>query len=110
MKWQGSPSPPRRRLRRACRPLSDRSWTLLLHGGARTVSPKQAAASRRGCLAAAWVGQRVLHGGGAALDAVEVIVRELEDDTTFNAGRGSVLNAAGEVEMDAAIKIGRAHV
>src|SRR3546814_8275947 len=49
--------------------MSDRSWTLLLHGGARTISPKQAAASRRGCLAAAWVGQRVLHGGGAALDA-----------------------------------------
>src|SRR3546814_9771545 len=68
--------------------MSARSWTLLLHGGARTISPKQAAASRRGCLAAAWVGQRVLHGGGAALDAVEAIVRELEDDTPFNAGRG----------------------
>src|SRR3546814_11486800 len=86
--------------------MSDCYWTLLLHGGARTISPKQAAASRRGCLAAGWVGQRVLHGGGAALDAVEAIVRVLEDDTTFNAGRGSVLNAAGEVEMDAAIMDG----
>jgi beta-aspartyl-peptidase (threonine type) len=45
--------------------------------------------------------------GGSALDAVEVAVRCLEDDPTFDAGRGSFLNAAGEVELDAIIMDGR---
>src|SRR3546814_6542849 len=78
----------------------------MTHSFPTRLSSGLAAARRRGCLAAAWVGQRILHGGGSALDAVEATVRELEDDPTFNAGRGSVLNAAGEVEMDAAIMDG----
>ena len=36
-------------------------------------------------------------------NAVEVAVRSLEDDPVFDAGHGSVLNKAGEVEMDAII-------
>jgi beta-aspartyl-peptidase (threonine type) len=44
--------------------------------------------------------------GGSAVDAVEAAVRYLEDDPTFDAGIGSVLNAAGELEMDAAIMDG----
>ena len=40
------------------------------------------------------------------LDAVEAATKVLEDDTHFNAGRGSVLNRAGEVEMDALIMEG----
>jgi beta-aspartyl-peptidase (threonine type) len=49
----------------------------------------------------------VLDGGGSALDAVEQTIRALEADPTFNAGFGSVLNAEGEVEMDAAIMDGQ---
>jgi isoaspartyl peptidase/L-asparaginase-like protein (Ntn-hydrolase superfamily) len=37
---------------------------------------------------------------------VETAVRALEDDPTFNAGYGSVLNAKGQVECDAAIMDG----
>jgi beta-aspartyl-peptidase (threonine type) len=33
----------------------------------------------------------------------------MEDDAAFNAGRGSVLNAAGEVEMDASMMEGRSY-
>ncbi|MGH1560246.1 isoaspartyl peptidase/L-asparaginase [Caulobacter segnis] len=44
--------------------------------------------------------------GGSAVAAVEAAIRVLEDDPTFNAGRGAVLNAAGEVECDAAIMDG----
>jgi beta-aspartyl-peptidase (threonine type) len=44
-----------------------------------------------------------LRAGGGALDAVEEAVRALEACEVLNAGRGSVLNAAGEVEMDACI-------
>ncbi|NIR41402.1 MAG: isoaspartyl peptidase/L-asparaginase, partial [Actinobacteria bacterium] len=41
-----------------------------------------------------------------ALDVVETVVRALEDDPSFDAGRGSRLNRAGEVEMDASIMRG----
>ncbi len=41
------------------------------------------------------------------MDACEAAVSLLEDDQTFNAGTGAVLNAEGEVELDAAIMDGR---
>jgi len=52
-------------------------------------------------------GRALLKAGGSALDAVEACAVLLEDDPLFNAGHGSVLNAAGTVEMDAAIMDGR---
>lgn len=81
-------------------------WSLILHGGAMEVPPGMEAANRRGCLAALEAGTGVLRGGGSALDAIEAAVRVLEDDPSFNAGYGSVLNADGEVEMDAAFMDG----
>jgi beta-aspartyl-peptidase (threonine type) len=44
--------------------------------------------------------------GGSALDAVELAVRILEDDPTYNSGTGACLTAAGDVELDAAIMDG----
>jgi beta-aspartyl-peptidase (threonine type) len=81
-------------------------WALVLHGGAKEIAPEKAQANRTGCLSALSAGAAVLRSGGTALDAVEVAIRVLEDDPTFNAGRGSVRNADGEVEMDAAIMDG----
>lgn len=52
-------------------------------------------------------GRVILDRGGSALDAVESCAALLEDDPLFNAGRGSVLNEYGKVEMDAAIMDGR---
>ena len=40
------------------------------------------------------------------LSSVEIAVRCLEDDPTFNAGHGSSLNTAGQIEMDAIIMDG----
>ena len=57
----------------------------------------------RDAVAAGW---RALAEGGTALDAVEAAVRSLEDHPRFNAGRGSVLTAAGTVETDASIMEG----
>ena len=82
-------------------------WALAVHGGAKTIEPCEEKANRAGCLAALAAARAVLAHGGGALDAVEQAVRALEDDPTFNAGRGSELNSAGEVEMCAAIMSGR---
>src|ERR1700745_2806150 len=57
----------------------------------------------RNAVAAGW---RVLHRGGSSLDAVEEAVVILEDDETFDAGRGSFLNRDGKVQLDAFIMEG----
>ena len=57
----------------------------------------------RNALAAGW---RVLERGGPALDAIEEAVVVMEDDETFDAGRGSFLNRDGRVQMDALIMDG----
>jgi beta-aspartyl-peptidase (threonine type) len=52
----------------------------------------------RNALAAGW---NVLQRGGCALDAIEEAVVIMEDDETFDAGRGSFLNRDGKVQLDA---------
>ena len=81
-------------------------WSLLVHGGAKTIKPERGEANRIGCLAALEAGQAVLRAGGSAVNAVVAAIRVLEDDPTFNAGYGSVLNSDGEVELDAALMDG----
>src|SRR5271165_2814201 len=54
-------------------------------------------------VAAGW---RALELGGSALDAVEAAVVVMEDDETFDAGRGSFLNRDGRVQLDAFIMDG----
>lgn len=71
------------------------------------LSPEEEAAQRKGLAEALQAGWKILHRGGAALDAVEAVVRNLEDNEHFNAGRGSGLTQQGEVKMDAAIMDGR---
>src|SRR2546422_6920792 len=51
-------------------------------------------------------GWQALSSGGSALDAVEEGVVIMEDDETFNAGRGSFLNREGKVQLDALIMDG----
>lgn len=82
------------------------AWAIIVHGGAHTISHEKVEPHHAGCLRAVGAGVALLRTGGSALDAVEAAIRLLEDDPTFNAGFGSMLNSEGEVEMDAAIMEG----
>lgn len=79
---------------------------IIVHGGAWEIPKELREDAAEGCSAAAAAGWEILASGGSALQAVEIAVRALEDDPTFDAGRGSVLNAAGEIELDAIIMDG----
>jgi L-asparaginase / beta-aspartyl-peptidase len=79
---------------------------LLVHGGAWNIPDDTVAAHERGVQNALHAGWRVLERGGSSLDAVEESVAVLEDDDTFDAGRGSFLTSDGTVEMDALIMCG----
>lgn len=48
----------------------------------------------------------MLERGGTAIEAVEAAVVVMEDDPTFDAGRGSFLNSDGRVQLDAMIMCG----
>ncbi len=74
------------------------TWKLMVHGGCGAMrpgglDPGEEEAARAGL--------------AAALDAVEAAARVLEDDPVFNAGRGSVLNYEGRIDLDAAIMDGQ---
>ena len=79
---------------------------LVVHGGAWAMPDDMVEAHLRGVRNALGAGWRVLEAGGAALDAIEEAVVVMEDDETFDAGRGSFLNRDGRVQMDALIMDG----
>jgi beta-aspartyl-peptidase (threonine type) len=93
-------------------PMSETRWRLVVHGGAGSMRPdrlndEQDRCARAGLEAALAAGSAILEKRELALDAVEAAVRVLEDDSCFNAGRGSVLTAMGCIELDAAVMDGR---
>src|SRR3712207_2748790 len=79
---------------------------IVVHGGAWDIPEMYHAAHVAGTRAAAAAGWDALVAGGSAIDALEVARRIMEDDSTFDAGRGSVLTAAGTVELDAGLMDG----
>jgi beta-aspartyl-peptidase (threonine type) len=86
---------------------------IAVHGGAGHLGPDDPSSSGgpqaprlAGVRRAAAEALLLLSRGGSALDAVELAVRILEDDPTYNAGTGACLTAAGDVELDASIMDG----
>jgi beta-aspartyl-peptidase (threonine type) len=79
---------------------------LVVHGGAWAIPGDMVEAHLHGVRNALAAGWRVLERGGPALDAVEEAVVIMEDDETFDAGRGSFLNRDGKVQLDALIMDG----
>jgi beta-aspartyl-peptidase (threonine type) len=64
------------------------------------------AAHENGIAHALAAGYAVLEGGGTAVEAVEEAVVVMEDDETFDAGRGSFLTRDGRVQLDALVMEG----
>lgn len=81
--------------------------SLVVHGGAWDIPDELLNAHKLGIQQALKAGWAVLSKGGAAVDAVEEAIRVMEDDDTFDAGTGSFINMAGEVELDASIMNGK---
>jgi beta-aspartyl-peptidase (threonine type) len=79
---------------------------LIAHGGAWNLPDEAVESSRKALRLALEQGWKALRDGASALDVVELTVCILEDDPVFDAGRGSHLNSAGRVEMDASIMEG----
>ena len=86
-------------------------WAIAIHGGAGTIPKTLPEAKKQEYLRsldqALKIGQGVLQQGGTSLDAVEKVIRFLEDDPLFNAGKGAVYTHERTHELDAAIMDGR---
>lgn len=84
-------------------------FVLVVHGGAgamEKLSEAQQAVYKAGISRALAAGYAILKKGGTSLDAVSASIQTLEDDSMFNAGRGSVFTFEGRNEMDASIMDG----
>lgn len=87
-------------------------WVLVIHGGAGNINKSNRNDERD---KAAWLkikealdaGSVILKNNGSSLDAVETVIKMLEDSPIFNAGKGSVFTAEGKNEMDASIMDGK---
>lgn len=87
-------------------------FVLVIHGGAGTIlksqmTPAKEQAYTKALDTALQKGYAILKNGGTALDAVETVVRFMEDNPLFNAGKGAVFTHEGKNELDAAIMNGR---
>ncbi|MFA6456031.1 MAG: isoaspartyl peptidase/L-asparaginase [Bacteroidota bacterium] len=80
--------------------------SLIIHGGAWDIPDEMVESHKKGVAAALAIGWKILSSGGSGVDAVEQAIRSMENDPTFDAGRGSFVNALGEVELDASIMHG----
>jgi beta-aspartyl-peptidase (threonine type) len=79
---------------------------LVVHGGAGTIPDDGVDRYVTGIRAALEAGWAILERSGTAIKAVEAAIVSMEDSGSFNAGRGSILNQDGRVQLDALIMDG----
>jgi len=87
------------------------AFAIAIHGGAGTISRSIDESRKAGYIesltAALTLGRDLLEEGAHSLDVAERVVRLLEDDPRFNAGKGAVFTLEGSHELDASIMDGR---
>ena len=89
-----------------------KNFALVIHGGAgailkKDMTPETEKAYKESLERALQEGYTILSKEGTALDAVESVIRMLEDNPLFNAGKGAVFTHDGKIELDAAIMNGK---
>ncbi len=86
-------------------------YAIAVHGGATGATDRYSESERQESLdalaAVLRAGRDALAGGARAVDVVEQVIRTLEDDPKFNAGRGAVYTANAVHELDASIMDGQ---
>ena len=94
----------------AAAPAPEAAPLLVIHGGAGVqragLSAEEERAARTALRSALLQGHAELKAGRSALAAVTRAITVLEDDPTFNAGRGAVFTHDGRNELDAALMDG----
>lgn len=91
-------------------PLGPYKPTLILHGGAGSISraslpPDLYARYHASLLAYLTETRKLLASGASALDAACYAVTRFEDDPLFNCGRGAVFTEQGTIEMEASVMV-----
>jgi L-asparaginase / beta-aspartyl-peptidase len=79
---------------------------IIIHGGAWDIPKPLHQPHLSGIKSALKIGQKILLNTDDPVQTVLAIIKNLEDNPVFDAGKGSFLNKMGEVEMDAAIMVG----
>jgi L-asparaginase / beta-aspartyl-peptidase len=87
------------------------SYTIVIHGGAGVIDRSMPDSVKNEYIKSLKIaldkGKKILENGGKSLDACEAVVKLLEDDPLFNAGKGAVYTSEGTHELDAAIMDGK---
>ena len=90
---------------------ADSNIAIVIHGGAGTIARENMTADKETAIRAVLeasirAGYQALQAGESSTSAVIAAIRVMEDSPLFNAGKGSVFNAAGKHEMDASVMEG----
>lgn len=90
----------------------DNKFGIVIHGGAGKIvkgsmSPEREAEYAAKLSEVLATGYKILSEGGSSLDAVQSVIKLMEDSPLFNAGKGAVLTEKGVAELDASIMDGK---
>lgn len=80
---------------------------IVVHGGAGNIPDNQDQPKFDGIITAIRKAYETYQKTLSIMDACQAAVEYMEDEPAFNAGRGSVLNLKGEIEMEALIMEGK---
>ena len=88
-----------------------RGWAIAIHGGAGNFGEEHLDETAQNLYSSSLNsalerGEKLIQQGFSAVEVVEEVIKILEDDSLFNAGRGAVYTSEGTHELDASIADG----